>query len=294
MPDFTLDTPHGIISITDTGLKNDRPALLLLHGNSSSSKIFRHIFSSPTLSSQYRLITFDLPGHGASSNAVHPEKSYTMAGYADLAVHILEHLTVETAVVLGWSLGGHIALDMVPLLKTASERGSRIVELKGLMLIGTPPALGAEQCARGFKIPINPKEDEENLMAKVHWTPEQAETIARNSAPGGHENFFEEWMLRDAMRTDGRARMIMFNSVLEGRGVDQVGVVEKENVRIAVVNGADEPFINLDYLDGLKWRNLWRGQCIRLEGRKHAPFWEDPEDFETLLIDFLGDCSTES
>jgi pimeloyl-ACP methyl ester carboxylesterase len=32
-------------------------------------------------------------------------------------VHILEHLKVESVVVLGWSLGGHVGIEMVPLLK---------------------------------------------------------------------------------------------------------------------------------------------------------------------------------
>ncbi|KAF9700454.1 hypothetical protein EKO04_001644 [Ascochyta lentis] len=292
MPDFTLETRHGIISITDTGLKNSSPALLLLHGNSSSSKIFRHLLTSPALTAKYRLITFDLPGHGASSNAASPEMTYNMAGYADLAVHILEHLCVESVVILGWSLGGHIALGMVPLLKTASERGSRIVHLSGLMLIGTPPALGAEQCAKGFKVPTNPDEGEENLMAKVLWTEEQAEMMARSSAPGGVPELFEDWMLKDAIRTDGRARMMMFEAFVAGRGVDQVKIVEEEDVLTAVVNGAEEPFINLDYIDGLKWKKLWRGECVRLEGRKHAPFWEDPKRFEVLLLEFLGDCES--
>ncbi|KZM25736.1 uncharacterized protein EKO05_0006050 [Ascochyta rabiei] len=294
MPDFTLETRHGIISVTDTGLKNSSPALLLLHGNSSSSKIFRHLLASPTLTTQYRLITFDLPGHGASSNAASPEATYTMAGYADLAVHILEHLCVESIVILGWSLGGHIALEMVPLLKTASERESRIVHLSGLMLIGAPPALGAEQCTQGFKVPTNPDEGQENLMAKVLWTEEQAETIARSSAPGGKSELFEDWMRKDAIRTDGRARMMMFKAFVEGRGVNQVQVVEGEDVLTAVINGAEEPFINLDYIDGLNWKKLWRGECVRLEGKKHAPFWEDPKGFEALLLEFLGDCGSES
>lgn len=99
MPGFTLDTPHGLISITDTGLKNDAPALLLLHGNSSSSKIFRHMLDSPTLTSQYRVISFDYPSHGASSNALNPEHDYTQRGYAELAVHILKHLRIESVVV---------------------------------------------------------------------------------------------------------------------------------------------------------------------------------------------------
>lgn len=293
MPDFTLETPHGIISITDTGLKNDSPALLLLHGNSSSSRIFRHILNSEKLASRYRLITFDYPGHGASSNAPSPSKSYTMAGYADLAVHILEHLSIASVVVFGWSLGGHIALEMVPKLKRASERGNKIVELRGLVLTGTPPALGVEQGAKGFKIPTDPKEGEENLMAKVHWTPEQAESIARSSAPGGREELFEQWMLDDAIRTDGKARMIMFDAFVKGEGVDQVRVVEESDVLIAVINGAEEPFINLDYIDALKWRGLWRGECVRLKGLKHAPFWEDPTAFEGLLLEFMEDCGKE-
>lgn len=216
-----------------------------------------------------------------------------MSGHAKLAVRILEHLSIESVVIFGWSLGGHIALEMVPMLKCASERGSRIVELKGIMLVGTPPALGADQCAKGFKIPTDPQEGEENLMAKMHWTNEQAEAIARNSAPGGHEELFDDWMLNDAIRTDGRARMIMFDAFVDGRGVDQVGVVESEDVLIAAVNGADEPFINLEYLDGLKWKKLWRSKCLKLDGLKHAPFWEDPEGFEKLLLDFLHDCRPE-
>ncbi|KAJ4350933.1 hypothetical protein N0V95_004271 [Ascochyta clinopodiicola] len=222
------------------------------------------------------------------------QATYTMAGYADLAVHILEHLCVESVVIMGWSLGGHIALEMVPLLKTASERDSRIVDLSGLMLIGAPPALGAEQCAQGFKIPTNPDQGQENLMAKVLWTKEQAESIARSSAPGGNPELFEEWMLKDAIRTDGRARMMMFDAFVGGRGVDQVQIVEGEDVLTAVINGAEEPFINLDYLDRLRWKKLWRGECVRLEGKKHAPFWEDPKGFEVLLLEFLRDCESEN
>ena len=310
MPDFTLETDHGVICITDTGLKNDNPALLLIHGNSSSSKIFRHMFESFQLTARYRLIAFDLPGHGASSNAPTPEKSYTMAGYADLAVHILLHLNIRSIVVFGWSLGGHIALEMVDKLehlqlasKGGQEGGSEGVKegenagisLKALIITGTPPSSGLAQVMRGFKIPIDIKqgEGEENLMAKVHWTPEQAERIARASAPGGHAQLFEQWMLDDAIRTDGRARMVMFDAFVGGRGVDQVGVVEGSAVPMAVINGSDEPFVNLDYIDGLSFENLWRNKSVRMDGLKHTPFWEDPVGFEGLLLEFLGDFERE-
>jgi pimeloyl-ACP methyl ester carboxylesterase len=294
MPGFTLDTPHGLINITDTALKNSKPALLFLHGNSSSSAQFRHFFDSEALKSRWRLITFDLPGHGASTNAPDPQKSYWQRGYAELAVHILQHLNVERVVVFGWSLGGHIGIEMVPLLTETAKSAHRI-ELKGLMLVGTPPALGKEQVAQGFKF----SDGRLGLAGKKNWTNEDTESFARNSAAAGREECFEEWILDDAKRTDGRARIIMGNSFVGTEeqgpvGVDQKTVVEETDVLVAVVNGAKEQYVNLDYLDGIKWKKLWKGKCMRLEGLKHAPFWEDPKGFETILVDFLEDCEKQT
>ncbi|KAF1845264.1 alpha/beta-hydrolase [Cucurbitaria berberidis CBS 394.84] len=291
MPSFVLETDHGLISITDTGLKNDKPALLLIHGNSSSSKIFRHILESKALTERWRIIAFDLPGHGASSNAPDPDKTYWMRGYADLAMHILQHLNIPRVVVFGWSLGGHVGIEMVPLLASIS---SPPIEIKGLMLTGTPPALGKEQMKRGFKF----QDGDLGLAGKKDWSEEEAQGVARYSAAAGKEECFEAWMLEDARRTDGRARVIMSRRLAGNEseapaGVDQRKVVETEEVLIAVVNGGAEQFVNLDYLDDLRWRRLWRGRCIALEGLKHAPFWERPDEFEGLLLEFMGDCEKE-
>ncbi|OAL53747.1 alpha/beta-hydrolase [Pyrenochaeta sp. DS3sAY3a] len=285
MPTFTLETEHGQIHITDTGLQNSNPALLLIHGNTSSSTVFRHITGSPVLSTTHRIIAFDLPGHGSSSNAPDPQKSYWMRGYADLAVHILAHLRVTRVVVFGWSLGGHVGIEMVPLLAGRAPP----ITLAGLMLTGSPPVLGKAQIARGFR---GADDGGLGLAGKEVWSPQEQELFARHSAAAGKPELYEPWVLKDAQRTDGRARVLMTTAFAEGRGVDQRAVVEGEKgVRVAVVNGADEPFVDLDYLDGLAWGRLWGGKCIRIEGCGHAPFWEKPEEFEGILVRFLGDCA---
>jgi pimeloyl-ACP methyl ester carboxylesterase len=65
------------------------------------------------LAENHRLIAFDLPGHGQSSNAPHPARSYTLPGLADACVELLEKLGVTEAIAFGWSLGGHIGIEMV-------------------------------------------------------------------------------------------------------------------------------------------------------------------------------------
>lgn len=275
----TLDTPHGTINILDTGLRNDVPTLLLLHGNSSSSKIFKHIFSQH-LTSKRRVIAFDYPGHGSSSDAKDPNTSYSMRGYADLAIHILEHLQVASVVVFGWSLGGHVAIEMIPLLSTPSSS----IQLKGIMIVGTPPANGLAQTDKGFTF----TDGHMSLAAKQNFTPSDINAFSHSTAGGP----FEQWMEEDVRRCDGNSRHLMWKSFAEGTGVDQRGVLEtEENVLVGVVNGANEPFVNLDYIDGLKIRRLWKEKCLRLEGQGHAPFWEKPEEFEPLLLEFLEDCS---
>ncbi|ORY04145.1 AHL acylase [Clohesyomyces aquaticus] len=278
MSKFTLDTAHGVIAVQDTHLKNSAPALLLIHGNSCTSQIFKHILSDPVFLSSWRLITFDLPGHGASSNAPDPKKTYTQRGYADVAVEVLQHLSISRVVVLGWSLGGHIGIEMIPLLRDSS------IAMLGLMIVGTPPALGIEQTSQGFYM----SDGHMGAAEKNELTEQEIHDFARSVAGSPYES----WMEDAVRRTDGKARYLMFKAFNEGEGVDQRKVVEEEEkVWVAVLNGVEEPFVNLDYVEGIRYRRLWRGKCLRMEGLLHAPFWERPEEFNGLLREFVEDCA---
>ena len=104
-----LNTANGEVYVAESGNSASvHPVLLLIHGNSSSSRVFHQILTS-LLTSKYRILAFDLPEHGSSGNASEPESTYTMPGYAGCAVNILTQLRVSKVVVLGWSLGGHVA-----------------------------------------------------------------------------------------------------------------------------------------------------------------------------------------
>jgi pimeloyl-ACP methyl ester carboxylesterase len=113
----TAATSHGDLAVEETGKSG--MAVLLIHGNSSCRGVFRHQMQG-RLAATYRLIAFDLPGHGKSSDAPHPMRSYTRPGLADAAMELLEKLRVTEAVVFGWSLGGHIGIEMVPDFKEAT------------------------------------------------------------------------------------------------------------------------------------------------------------------------------
>ncbi len=82
--------------------------VLYIHGNSSSSKTFEKQLQA----SHHRCIALDLPGHGDSDRfATHTE--YGIPAYAKIVAELAQALDIEEAVIVGWSLGGHVALEAV-------------------------------------------------------------------------------------------------------------------------------------------------------------------------------------
>src|SRR5947209_3321869 len=104
-----VQTSHGEIAVSQTTGRG-LPALLI-HGNSSCKGVFNGLLESE-LGHKHRLIAFDLPGHGASSDAADPAKTYSLPGYAAATIELLDSLRVEKAAIYGWSLGGYIAIEV--------------------------------------------------------------------------------------------------------------------------------------------------------------------------------------
>ena len=73
--------------------------------------------------------------------------------------------------------------------------------------------------------------------------------------------------------------------------VDQREEMAKTNVPVAMVNGANEPFVNLEFVRNIKYKTLWDGKCIEMEDCLHAPFWGKPKEFQELFERFVKDVS---
>ncbi|MFE0013847.1 alpha/beta fold hydrolase [Mesorhizobium sp. NPDC059054] len=246
------------------------PAILFIHGNSSCKEVFSKQFEAAEFTG-YRLIAFDLPGHGASEDASDPNHTYTFGGYAEVAEAVVRQLGLDRPSIFGWSLGGHIALEML----------GRGFGAKGLMISGTPPVKAdVESLMAGFNIDPNA----ENLTGKRDFTDADALAYATHtSAVDGH---VDPHLLAMCKRTDGRAREIMFGSVMSGKALDEREIVKTNETPLAIVNGRDDVFIRPDYFDGLSYAALWSRRIMRMAGAQHAPFLQRPREFNSLLLEF--------
>jgi pimeloyl-ACP methyl ester carboxylesterase len=64
-----INTPNGAVSARESTGKG--PAIVLLHGNSASSRAFSKQLDGP-LGARFHLVALDLPGHGESEDAKDP------------------------------------------------------------------------------------------------------------------------------------------------------------------------------------------------------------------------------
>jgi len=247
------------------------PAVMLVHGNSASSRVFEPQLNSP-LGEQYHLVAIDLPGHGESSDAIDPAVTYTLPGYAEVVVSAAAQLGLSQAVFVGWSLGGHIVIEAMPHLQQAA----------GFMIYGTPPLAFPPDMAQAF-LP-NPA-----MAAAFQPSLTDAEADGFSLAcfkPGTTDipAVFRE----DIRRTDGRARIGLAASIRPEGYLDEVIAVAQMTAPFAIVHGEQEQLVNLAYLQALNAPTLWRGAVQVVSDAGHTTNWEQPEQFNALLEAFIN------
>lgn len=266
-----IQTSHADISVAES--TGSGMPVVLIHGNSCSKEVFRKQLEGP-MGDAHRLIAFDMAGHGESSDAVDPARTYSLTGLADMTVEVLEALDVSRAVVYGWSLGGHVALELLP----------RFPGLVGLMLSATPPVRPTpESFMEGFRMhPVLP------LIGQEVLTDAELEAFAVGVFGPAVTDAFRS----DIRRTDGRCRRNVIATAFNPETSDQRMLAETSPVPIAFVNGENDPIINVDYIGGLTYANLWEKHCFVLRNEGHAPFLTNSQLFNPILERFLKDMAS--
>ncbi|WP_198031663.1 alpha/beta fold hydrolase [Bradyrhizobium sp. Ec3.3] len=240
----------------------------MIHGNSSSKEIFARQFWALE-DAGFGVVAPDLPGHGESDWSRTPQRTYSFPGYAALLHGLMTRLGYRSYHVIGWSLGGHIGLEML----------AQYREVRSLALTGTPP------------VRLNP----EGVGAGFRWTPSTALAGRRRFSSDDCQRYVRAMMganrasqdhLKVAAETDGNARYWMVRNGMAGVGADAVETVGTDDRPLAILQGARDPFLRIDYVEALRYRNIWKGRPVLIDAG-HAPHWQVPATFNGHMREFL-------
>ncbi|MCA9660364.1 MAG: alpha/beta fold hydrolase, partial [Myxococcales bacterium] len=115
----------------------ERPTIVALHGFAGSGEDFSPLIAAPGDALDCDWITVDIPGHGRSAA---PERAaaYAMPAVAAGLAELLAAVTRGPYVLLGYSMGGRLALSLV-----LGDGAAGLVWPRpaGLILVGATPGI---------------------------------------------------------------------------------------------------------------------------------------------------------
>lgn len=271
MKTLRIETPNGAIAVRNSA--GEGPAVVLVHGNSSSSRAFSRQLEGP-LGRRFQLVAVDLPGHGESDDAKDPD-AYSVPGHARAVRAVVDTLGLGGAHFAGWSLGGHVVLEMAPDLPHG----------RGLLIFGAPPLAAPAAISRAFRLhPAMKFTFQESLESD-----EASAYVAAFFKPGFTD--VPAFFLKDVLRTDQRARSRLGASVGRGFYRDEVAIVRDLRIPLAVLHGPEDGLVNREYFASVPMPTLWRGAVQMIPDAGHTPQWEAAETFDGLIGTFVTETA---
>ena len=256
------------LRVIDTGSAG--PAIVFVHGNSLHIGSWEHQMAAGEFG-DWRRIAVDLPGHGESAPSPEPDRRYSLRGYGETLKDLIEALSLDQVVLVGHSMGGHIAMEIAP----------EIPQVQGLFVFGAPPLRSLDDMGRGFL---------QSPLLRFIGAPQLGEAEAMEWAQGmvaaGSEP--PAWVVSSIMSVDPKARPALGASLTPETMVDEVAALTKLSRPAAVAAGEREALVDISYLRELD-APLWRGGAQVIEGAGHSPQWERPAEFNALLRAYLDE-----
>lgn len=245
------------------------PPVVLLHGAGARADRWRSSLS--VLGAQgLRALALDLPGHGFASKGPGPE--YSVVGFAAFVAAALDELAVTSAVLIGTSLGAHVAARL------ALDRPSLAARLvmvgpTGLLPLGEPMR---DSIAANLR-DVTPRGMRRKLARVVAhgdaideaWVTEEWRS---NSSPGAAESFealagyVEAHLDEDAVGDELKER----------RGDLDVLVVWGERDVVVPVGSRDDVL-----------RACGRADVAYVRDAGHLPYAENGDEFWGIVLPFL-------
>ncbi|MBX9622133.1 MAG: alpha/beta hydrolase [Alphaproteobacteria bacterium] len=263
-----VSTLNGKLFYRDTGGKG--PVLALFHGNSASSQIFEKLMKAGL---PYRMIAFDSPGHGKSDDFLNCKESYCHLGCARAFREGLDKLKIGKFSALGWSEGGHQAINLLYLV------GDR---MESLIFTGTPPLPHDPELifTLAFKdIPemkLLGKEEKFNKEEALRFV--ECQGLDPNDVP---------FMIEAAMRTDGLARTLPLKIIMEGgERINEVETIKRSKTPILILGGKNDIGVNYVYVQDLM-KSFPENVKMHLLDGPHAHLWTNSEEFNSRVDRFL-------
>ena len=263
-----IEVEHNVrLHVTDGG--EGRP-VVLIHGWPLSDEMYEYQYNA-LIKNNFRAIGICLRGFGKS------DKPYGLYNYDVHALdikNVLSKLDIKDAVLVGFSMGGSIAIRYVSLYNAA--------HVSKLVLCGAAAPIWTQRDDFRYNIPINAvdelielnEKDRPQLLANFGKIFSATET----SLNVGIRNWLNGINLSASSYATGQCLIAL-------RDTDLRPDLEKITIPTLILHGKKDKICSFDLAEQMK-AGIKNSQIVPFENSGHSLFLEETAKFNTELINF--------
>lgn len=233
--------------------------VLLLHGLGSGVKDWE--YQRKQLSQHYRVISLDLRGHGESEK---PDSPYSIELFAEDVASFLRKIDISTAHVVGYSLGGMVAFQLI------SQYPDKVLSLT---IINSTPEVSFSPIVLYWRL----------LLVQVLGLRVLGKSIAKKMYPKTEQSLLRDKLLERMQENEKSSYIRALKSISNWGVVKDLGGISCDVLVIAAEDDYSPVGYKQYYCGLIKSATL---EVVTDSG--HGTPMDQPEKLDKLLQDFLG------
>jgi 3-oxoadipate enol-lactonase len=237
--------------------------LVFIHGLGSTTRDWE--FQVSEFSKSYKVVTFDLRGHGQSDKPAGP---YSMAMFAADTLGLLRALGIDAAHLVGLSLGGGIAFQLAVDAPKA---------LKTVTIVNSAP----EMVVRSFKDKVSIWQRQ--AIVRLLGMRKMGEVLSTRLFIKPEQGALRQAFVARWAENDQRAYLNSLRAMVGWSVTARLGSIQSPTLVIA----ADQDYTPLSVKEAYTAK-IPNAQLIIISDSRHATPIEQPQQFNLALQKFLA------
>lgn len=254
----------------DDGALVDKPALVFLHYWGGSTRTWAQVAALMSGKSGYSTVALDFRGWGESTGPSDP-RAYSISQLADdVETVIRDHLQLNSAVLVGLSMGAKVA-------QAIAGRGRLAEHLKGVVLVSPAPPT---------PLMLPQEASEQQIHAYDSW--QNADFVARNiliSRPDALSDETLKQVVADMLRGNEHARAAWPSYAI---AEDITELAEKIRAPVLVVAGGQDSVEPLDRVKKEVCGRIPGSELAVISSSGHLSPLEAPNEVAHHVLEFLS------
>jgi pimeloyl-ACP methyl ester carboxylesterase len=272
MRSLPVVTPDGLSISAQLWGNASGPEILFIHGLMQSHLSWAAQTSDVGLARDFRMVTYDLRGHGSSDKPDDPDRYRTDSAWADEVAAVMAAAGLRRPVVVVWSFGGRVLTDY---LRTYGQD-----HLAGINFVGAVSKSGEEYLGPAIKLTVAAFSSD--LATRIEAT--RAFLRACFERQPSQETFETALAYNMVVPPHVRAAAV-------DRPPNPGDLLPTLRLLVLVTHGAQDPFM-LPTLARFTAAKVPGARLSLYENVGHSPFQEDSQRFNSELAAFVRQANT--